>query len=331
LADERPACLGCGTELARESLSCPACNQLVHAPKLEVLAQEARTLEASGSSAEAAERWRQALVLLPPESKQAAAIRDRAASLGAAARLAGDPTQKPAPAWLKRFGSLGVAVAAFFSKFKFLLLGLGKFKTLLTMLASMGLYWSWFGWRFAVGFVLGIYVHEMGHVWALHRFGLRASAPMFIPGFGAFVSLYDSPANVGQDARIGLAGPLWGAGAALAFLLPSLFLPGAGLWLAIARATALINIFNLTPIWTLDGGRAFRALDRQQRLYLLMLLLALWLVTSEGVFLLLILGTGYRLFWNKDFAPEPDWTVFLQFAMLAALFGAMLAGISIRQ
>jgi Zn-dependent protease len=125
---------------------------------------------------------------------------------------------------------------------------LGKFKTLLTMLASMGLYWNWFGWRFAVGFVLGIYVHEMGHVWALHRLGLRASTPMFIPGFGAFISLYDSPANVGQDARIGLAGPLWGAAAALAFLLPSLFLPGGTLWLAIARATAMINLFNLTPV-----------------------------------------------------------------------------------
>src|SRR5216683_661033 len=50
---------------------------------------------------------------------------------------------------------------------------------------------------FGVGFILGIYVHEMGHIWALRQFGLRASAPMFIPGFGAFVSLYDSPQNVG--------------------------------------------------------------------------------------------------------------------------------------
>jgi len=303
---------------------------LVHAAALEALAQEARTQE-TGSPAAAAELWRKALILLPPESKQAEAIRDRVASLGAAARLAGDPAQKPVPGWLKRFGTLGVAVAVSFSKLKFLLLGLRKFKTLLTMLASMGLYWSWFGWPFAVGFVLGIYVHEMGHVWALHRFGLRASAPMFIPGFGAFVSLYDSPANVGQDARIGLGGPLWGAAAAITFLLPTLLVPGAALWMALARATALINLFNLTPIWTLDGGRALRALDRQQRIYLGMLLVALWLVTGEGIFLLLIAGTSYRIFWNKDYATEPDWTMFLQFAMLAALFGAMMAGIPVRQ
>src|SRR5260370_20561054 len=104
------------------------------------------------------------------------------------------------------------------TKAKFLLFGLAKVKTLLTMLASFALYWSLYGWGFAAGFILGIYVHEMGHIWALRQFGLRASAPMFIPGFGAFVSLYDSPANVGQDARIGLAGPFWGAGAAIACL-----------------------------------------------------------------------------------------------------------------
>jgi Zn-dependent protease len=154
---------------------------------------------------------------------------------------------------------------------------------------------------------------------------------MFIPGFGAFISLYDSPANVGQDARIGLAGPMWGASAALAFLIPSFLLPNAGLWMALARATALINLFNLTPVWTLDGSRGFRALDRRQRLYLITLLTVMWLLTQEGLFLLPILGTAYRLFWNKDFAPEPDWTAFFQFAILAALFGALLAGIAIQQ
>jgi Zn-dependent protease len=330
LAEVHSACAGCGTALVPESLSCPACHQLVHASALETLAQEARTQEA-GSPATAAELWRKALLLLPPESKQAVAIQDRVATLGAAARVAEHPGQKPVPAWLKRFGSLGVAVAAFFSKFKFLILGLGKFKTLLTMLASVGLYWTWFGWRFAAGFVLGIYIHEMGHVWALHRFGLRASTPMFIPGFGAFISLYDSPASVGQDARIGLAGPLWGASAALAFLFPSFVLPGTGLWLALARATALINLFNLTPIWTLDGSRAFRALDRRQRLYLGALMMVLWLLTNEGLFLLPIGGTAYRIFWNKDYAAEPDWTVFFQFAILAAMFGALMAGIAVRQ
>jgi len=326
LAESAILCEGCGDALAPNVLSCQACHQLVHASELEDLAKQARTTEAAGATADAARLWAQALALLPPESNQAAVVRDRIASLGVKARL-GEPGNHT-PAWLKRFGPLGVAVAALFGKFKFLLLGLGKFKTLLTMLASMGLYWSWYGWQFAVGFVLGIYVHEMGHVWALHRFGLRASAPMFLPGFGAFVSLYDSPKNVGQDARIGLAGPLWGAGAAVTCLAIGEYF-SSGLWLAIARAAALINLFNLTPIWMLDGGRAFRALDRLQRLYMGGFLVLLWLLTQQGLFLLLMMGAAYRIFWNKDYATEPDQTAVFQFAVLAALFGAIMAWIPI--
>jgi hypothetical protein len=53
------------------------------------------------------------------------------------------------------------------------------------MLVAMGAYWALFGWKFAAGIVLSIYVHEMGHVWALRQFGIAASAPMFIPFLGA--------------------------------------------------------------------------------------------------------------------------------------------------
>jgi len=231
----------------------------------------------------------------------------------------------PAPRsgnWTKRLGPLA-ALGAFLAKFKFLLLGLAKVKTLLTMLASMGLYWSLYGWKFGVGFVLGIYIHEMGHIWALKQFGLRASAPMFIPGFGAFVSLYDSPASVGQDARIGLAGPIWGAGAALAFLVPHLFVP-AGIWLALAHAAAYINLFNLTPVWQLDGGRGFRALGQQHRMMLMGLMILLWYLSGSGLFLIVALGAAYRVFWTKDNPADSDITVFWQFTGLLILFGALL-------
>lgn len=246
------------------------------------------------------------------------------------------PSEKAKPEWIKRLGPLGVvataalkfktAILLFLTKAKFLLLGLAKLQTLLSMLASIGLYWSLYGWKFATGFVVGIYIHEMGHVWMLRRYGLRASAPMFIPGFGAFVSLYDSPANAGQDARIGLAGPLWGTGAALAFLLPAIGFPG-GVWTAIARSTAYINLFNLTPVWMLDGGRAFRALDYRQRLMWLGLAVVMWYVTDSGLFLLLLLGGAYRVLWKKDHAEVPDQGVLLQFAGLMILLGAILKSI----
>ncbi len=244
------------------------------------------------------------------------------------------PEKKAQPAWIKRLGPFGAVIATLLkfktaallllTKAKFLLLGLGQLKTLLSMLAFFGVYWSLYGWRFAAGFVIGIYIHEMGHVWMLRHYGLPASAPMFIPGLGAFVSLYGSPANVAEDARIGLAGPLWGAGAAIASLAMAVAFPG-GAWPAIARTTAYINLFNLTPVWMLDGGRGFRALDRQQRLYWLGLAAVLWYVTGAGLFILLMVGAAYRIFWKKDHAPEPDQGAFFQFAGLLVLFGTLLA------
>src|SRR4029079_13484890 len=95
--------------------------------------------------------------------------------------------------------------------------------TVLSMLLSLGVYWTAWGWKFALGIVLSIYVHEMGHVIVLGRYGFRATAPMFIPGLGALVRLRQHVVNPREDAEIGLAGPIYGLGAALVAL---------GLWLA---------------------------------------------------------------------------------------------------
>ena len=331
------ACGSCGLPLAPEALACPQCHCLVHTAQLDALAGQARSREAVGDLPGAIDLWNQALSLLPAESLQAATIREHVAQCSntLAAKVA--PPSDAKPKWTKRLGPFG-ALAAFLAKFKavilialtkakFLLFGLAKVKTLLTMVASMGLYWALYGWKFGIGFILGIYIHEMGHVWALKQFGLRASAPMFIPGFGALVSLYDSPKNVGQDARIGLAGPIWGAGAALAFLTPQLFVV-SGIWVALAHATAYINLFNLTPVWQLDGGRGFRALGQQHRVMLLGLMILLWYLSGSGLFLILALGAGYRIFWTKDTPSQSDNTVFLQFAGLLILFGALLGSLS---
>ena len=161
--------------------------------------------------------------------------------------------------WACCSGSSSSSSSSFLTKAKFLLLGLTKASTLFSMLLSMGVYWAAFGWPFAVGLVLSIYVHEMGHVYLLTRFGVKAEAPMFIPGLGAVIRLRQSFTDPRQDALVGLAGPIWGLGAAI-------WGPGPGTatgepyFLAIARLGAWINLFNLIPIWQLDGGRAFRAL-----------------------------------------------------------------------
>ena len=321
--------------MADADLACRQCHQLRFAAQLEDLAKQAREKERARDWTGAAALWNQALTLLPADAAQAQSIRDHISPFATrAGAQAAVPPANAAPNWTKRMGPFGAVIALLLkfktvvlialTKAKFLIFGLAKLKTLLSMFASMGFYWALYGWRFGVGFVLGIYVHEMGHVWALKRFGMRASAPMFIPGFGAFVSLYDSPPNVGVDARIGLAGPTWGAGAAIFFYLVGL-VTGNGIWMALANATAYINLFNLTPVWQLDGGRGFRALNRQQRLMLVGLMLLLWYASSSGWFLILALGAAYRIFFAKDDPPQGDRGVMMEFAGLLVLFAALMA------
>src|SRR5207249_8827341 len=138
------------------------------------------------------------------------AIRDRVAEIGRSIDSSADdaPGDDEKPWW--RRGALGIVTVGLLllSKLKFLLLGLTKASTFISMFAFFGVYWSVYGWRLALGLVLSIYIHEMGHVAMLRRLGIDAGAPMFIPGVGAFVMLKQHVAEPLTDAKIGLAGPV---------------------------------------------------------------------------------------------------------------------------
>jgi Zn-dependent protease len=323
------ACGGCGTEIAPALLRCPSCRALTHADQLSGLAREAAALESGGRREEALTAWRTALALLPPDAPQAEPIQGRIAALvdGGAAVA---PTTAP-PNALRRLGPIGFGAALVLWKFKFiavfaltkakfLLLGLTKASTLLSMLAAAGVYWSLWGWKFAFGIVGSIYIHEMGHVAALRHFGIKASAPMFIPGFGAVVRLHQHPATVGEDARVGLAGPVWGLGAALAALGVYL-VTDAPIWAAIARFGAWVNLFNLLPFWQLDGGRGFRALNRRQRWLAVGALAAVWLVTSEPLLMLLALAGVVNAL--SQAPEEPDNAMLGLYGALALLLALL--------
>jgi Zn-dependent protease len=323
------ACAACGTELAATLLRCPACRALVHADALSRLAREAGSHEAQGNRDDALAAWRSALALLPPDAAQAEPIVRRVTALASAEPAAAAPPA--ALARLRRLGPVvfGAALVLWKLKFilvfaltkaKFLLLGLTKATTLLSMLAAAGVYWSLWGWKFAAGIVGSIYIHEMGHVAALRRFGIPASAPMFIPGFGAVVRLHQHPATPGEDARVGLAGPLWGLGAALAAL--GIYLATeAPIWAAIARFGAWVNLFNLLPVWQLDGGRGFRALTRRQRWAAAGALGAIWFLTSEPLLVLLALAAGVNAM--SEAAEEPDTAMLGMYAALALLLALL--------
>jgi Zn-dependent protease len=205
-------------------------------------------------------------------------------------------------------------------KGKLLLAGLAKLSTLSSMMLSVGVYATAFGWKLAVGLVVSIYVHEMGHVAALIRYGVKASAPLFVPGLGAFVRLRQALGDPRQDARVGLAGPLWGAFAA-AFAAAVWAGTGWPLWGGIAKLGAVLNLFNLLPFSSLDGGRAFRALNRPQRWCAVVALSVCWSLSADPLahgFLTLLLIVGVFASLSPQPASTPDRGALLGYVVLAA-------------
>jgi len=331
-------CPGCGTEVAPSRASCPVCHALVHAGELKRLAGEAEAAEREERPVAARDAWRQALALLPPDSRQAGVVAARLETLGrriavdpalagVAGAAAADPGRRTFFGAWRSGGAVGVLLLLL-TKGKLLLLGLTKAGTLFSMFAFLGVYWAAYGWRLALGLVVSIYIHEMGHVAELRRLGIPASAPMFIPGLGAFVRLRQSPANAGEDARIGLAGPLWGLAAAAAAWAVSAA-GGGATWAAIARVGAWINLFNMIPFWQLDGGRGFRPLSRGERLLAAAAIGIALAVTKERMLWLLLIAALVQIFTGKKGAGDRvalGWYVFL-IAALAALLLVPVPGV----
>jgi Zn-dependent protease len=180
-----------------------------------------------------------------------------------AAPEAASPFGEPRRPWWRRAGgSLLAALAVIGAKLKTILVLLPKLKVLTTsgsMLVSVAAYSLIWGWRFAIGFVILLFVHEMGHVVALRREGVKASAPVFIPFMGAVVWAKSLGGNAAAEARVGLAGPVLGTIGAAA-CLPIAWLTGSHMWTALAFTGFFLNLFNLLPVVPLDGGRAMAAM-----------------------------------------------------------------------
>jgi len=123
-----------------------------------------------------------------------------------------------------------------------------------TMLLSLAVYATIWGWPYAVGFVALLFAHEMGHFVAARQCGLNVGAPTFIPFIGAWIELKDQPHDVRTEAYVAVAGPLVGTVFAVAVYLWGRWTDST-LLLAIAYAGLFLNLFNLLPISPLDGGR----------------------------------------------------------------------------
>jgi len=313
------ACDRCATELPSTALACPSCGALVHRERLKDLAERATRDTASGDHAGARVQWLEALQLLPAGSEQHRIISGRLAALAHTVPPAGANDEKATLGWKQGLGG-AAAVALFFgSKLKFLLLGLTKASTFFSMFGFIAVYWSIHGWPLAVGLAGSIYIHEMGHVSMLRRLGIQAGAPLFIPGVGALVMLKEHITDPVVDAKIGLAGPVWGLGAAVAAWVMFL-LTGAAIWRAIAELTGFLNLFNLIPVWQLDGARGFHALSRQERWIVTGVVGATLWLTGVGVLWFVGAVAAYRAFTGEP-GPGDGATLYRFVVLVAALSG----------
>lgn len=156
-----------------------------------------------------------------------------------------------------------------------------------TMLLSVATYSLFYGWRYAIGFVVLIFIHEMGHFLAARRKGLNVGAPTFIPFFGAWVALRDMPLDAEAEAYIGLAGPLFGTMAAIACYGLAVVFQSA-LFLALAYAGFFLNLFNLIPVSPFDGGRVTSVLSPRIWLFGAPIMLALFVYQHSPM--LIVMG-----------------------------------------
>ena len=241
---------------------------------------------------------------------------------------------------LKRYGgpiAAGLLIVA--TKLKAILLLLPKVKILTTsgtMLVSIAAYALLWGFPFAFGFVVLLFVHEMGHVIQLRREGIQASAPMFIPFLGAVVMAKSLGDDAAAEARVGLAGPILGS---IASLVPLAIWLATGneFWQALAYVGFFLNLFNLVPIVPLDGGRAMAALSPAVWFVGLAMMVAMLFIWPNPILILIVIVGAYEAWkrWKARNTPEsrayydvPTRTRFIVAAVYLGLTAALVVGVA---
>jgi Zn-dependent protease len=234
----------------------------------------------------------------------------------------------------RRLSAVGAAILALLAKFKTLLVLLPKLKLLAstgTILVSLAAYALLWGWPFAAGFIALLFVHEMGHVIALRREGLKASAPMFIPFLGAVIAARSLGENALAEARVGLAGPVLGSIGSAACIVVW-HATGSDLWRALAFTGFFLNLFNLLPVVPLDGGRAMAAMAPWMWFVGFAAMIPLAIVFPNPIILLILVFAGFETYkrWQQrrsgGLAQEAYYRVRpLDRALVAAVYLSLVA------
>jgi Zn-dependent protease len=232
------------------------------------------------------------------------------------------------------FGPL-ILVGALLLKFgKVALLFLTKAKFLATsgsMLVSVAAYALIWGWKFAVGFVALLFVHEMGHYIQLRREGVKPSGMLFIPFLGAAVGARSLGGSALAEARVGLAGPILGT---IGCLVPAgIYLAtGEEFWKALAFTGFFLNLFNLVPVVPLDGGRAMAAMAPWMWFVGFGAMVALLFIAPNPILILIVLLGGFETYrrWKQRKSGEEGNAAYYKVKPLHRLaVGAIYVGLLI--
>jgi Zn-dependent protease len=238
----------------------------------------------------------------------------------------------------RRIAPIGAAILAFLAKIKSIILLAPKVKLLATagtMVVSVIAYATIWGYQFAAGFVILLLVHEMGHVIALRREGIRASAPMFIPFLGAVISARSLGDNASAEARVGLAGPVLGTiGAAVCLVVWQV--TGHDYWRALAFTGFFLNLFNLLPVIPLDGGRAMAAMAPWMWFLGFLGMIALAIVFPNPIILIIVVFAGWETYkrWQLRRSGSPEQLAYYRVrprdrVLVAAVYLALIAALVI--
>jgi Zn-dependent protease len=211
----------------------------------------------------------------------------------------------------RREGIAGGILAAIFAfvKYGLFLVKFGTFgPTLITMLIAVWFYTLFFGPAFAIGIVVLILVHELGHFIVARGMGLPARLPIFIGPLGAVTSLRGRPADAGKSGIIALAGPALGTVAALVcFLLASVAPVGYARYLLLALAFfgCFLNLINLIPVGFLDGAKVADAIPRWMNVAGLLVVAGVVLLFGNPIGLIfLILGIFHTIGRFRRSSPD---------------------------
>jgi Zn-dependent protease len=256
------------------------------------------------------------------------------------------PARTPAPpppqqqrSLLKRLAApILLGLYALWRVGKWLLVLLPKAKVLttsLSMLVSVGAYALIWGFKFAVGFVALLFIHEMGHYIQLRREGVKPTGMVFIPFLGAAVGTRSLGGSALAEARVGLAGPILGS-LATAALIPIAIATDDDFWRALAFTGFFLNLFNLLPVVPLDGGRAMAAMAPWMWFVgfgAIVLLVFLW---PNPILILIALLGGYETYrrWKQRKSGEEGNAEYyrvkpLHRLLVAVVFVGLIVGLAI--